>query len=80
MQRDSQMSSDSPTLGSLNHLQGGSLPGLCFPLASCLALTLQLIYLRVLPSVHVHPLAKVEFSASVPGKLGKRTVRHPLPF
>lgn len=80
MQRDSQVSSESHTLGSLNHLQGGSLPGLCFPMASCLALTVPLIYLRVLPSVHMHPLAKMEFSTSIPGKLAKRTVWHPLPF
>lgn len=67
-------------LGKFKSFTRGQTPGLCFPLASCLALTLQPIYLRVLPYVHVHPLAKMEFSTRVPGKLAKHTIWHPLPF
>ena len=49
--------------GSLNHLYGAFLPGFLWPIILlCLAPSPYLAYLRVLPCVHVHLLAKMDSS------------------
>ena len=54
--------------GSLNHLYGAFLPGFLWPIILlCLALSLYLVYLRVLPRVRTHPLAKMDSSEEVYG-------------
>lgn len=72
---------ESRAFGKFNHLQGGGLPRLCFPLASRLVLTPQLTALRALPYARVHPLAKMDFSARGFGKIARLiTVWRPLPL
>ena len=54
--------------GSLNHLYGAFLPGFLWPITLlCLALSLYLVYLRVLPCVRVHVLAKMDSSKEAYG-------------
>ena len=49
--------------GSLNHFYGASLLGFLWPIILlCLVLSLYLVYLRVLPCVHEHLLAKMDSS------------------
>ena len=54
--------------GSLNHLYGAFLLGFLWPIILlCLALSPYLVYLRVLPCVHMHLLAKMDSSEEANG-------------
>ena len=51
--------------GGLSCLYRGCLPGLCFPPVNHLALFLYLTWLRALPKVHMHLLAKMDSSVRI---------------
>ena len=54
--------------GSLNHFDGAFFPGFLWPIILlCLVLSPYLVYLRVLPCVHVHLLAKMDSSEEAYG-------------
>ena len=54
--------------GSLNHLYEAFLPGFLWPIIlHCLVLSPYLVYLRVLPCVRTHLLAKVDSSKEAYG-------------
>ena len=51
--------------GSFNHLCGAFLPGFLWPIILLyLVLSLYLVYLGILPSVHVYLSAKIDLSIS----------------
>ena len=57
--------------GSLTHLYGAFLPGFLWPvILLCLVLSPYLVYLRVLPCVYVHPLARMDSSEEACGQVG----------
>ena len=54
--------------GTLKHFYGAFLLGFLWPITLlCLVLSLYLVYLRVLPCVHMHLLAKMDSSEEAYG-------------
>ena len=61
--------------GSFNHFYGAFLPGFLWPIILlCLVVSLYLVYLRVLPCVRVHLLAKMDSSEGAHGRLTSLTM------
>ena len=65
-------------LGSLNHLQGGNLPGFVFLWPIALLCFSHSIEARALPDMCAHLLAKMDFSMRTYGKINMGWC--PLPF
>ena len=54
--------------GSLNHFYGAFLPGFLWPIILiCLVHSSYLVYLRILPFVHMHLLARMDFTKKMNG-------------